>query len=137
MAHSDHCLPLYDKEGNLHAVMLSAELWEKLRHRLEPQIRTALEQLEPVEKPEPLHEWEELKAYWDFKYPLDTEVQCRNCGAQTSDWQNDPQKPFKFKGANFGGLAVFTCESCGALVRKKHFKDHVCYEFTVGGCGCS
>lgn len=137
MAHSDHFLPLYDKDGNLYAVMLGSELWRRFRSKLEPQIRIMLEEMEPVEKPEPLHEWEELKTYWDFKYPISAEVECGNCGAKTEDWEHDPAKPFRLKGANFGGLAVFSCKACGAIVRKKHFKDHVCYEYTVDGCGCS
>lgn len=137
MSHQDHYLPLYDKKGSLYAVMLSAELWQRLKNRLEPQIIAMLEKMEPsVEKSEPLHEWEELKQYWDFKYPINTEVECGNCGAKTQDWEHDESKPFLLKGANIGGLAVFECKACGAIVRKKHFKDHICYEFTVGGCGC-
>ena len=137
MAHSDHYLPLYDKNGNLYAVMLSAEFWLKYRHRLEPRILALLEEMEPQEKPEPVHEWEELKKYWDFKYPVNTEVECGNCGAKTPDWEQDPARPFRLKGANIGGLVVFICKSCGAIVRKKHFKDHICFEYTVDGCSCS
>lgn len=138
MAHSDHYLPLFDKSGRLYAVMLSAEIWERLRNRLEPVILSTLTKMdEPEEKPEPLHEWEELKSYWDFKYPVNAEVECGNCGAQTKDWEHDEVSPFIFKGANIGGLAVFRCKACGAIIRKKHFKDHICYEYTVGGCGCS
>lgn len=136
MAHSDHVLPLYDKDGNLHSVTLSAAFWTRFRFRLDPVLRSLLEEMEPPERPEPLGEWEELKNYWDFKYPYQADVRCGNCGAHTDDWLADPEKPFRLRGAGFGGLAVFSCKNCGAIVRKKHFKDHVCFEFSVGGCGC-
>lgn len=135
MAHSDHFLPLYDNKGNLYAVMLSAELWDKNRRKLEPVIRVMLEELEPTEKPEPFHQWEEFMAYWDFKYPYCADVECRNCGSRTDDWRNDPAKPFRLKSAQIGGLAVFHCNACGATVRKKHFKDHMCFEFSLNACG--
>ena len=141
MAHSDHFLPLYDKSGNMYAVLLSAELWARNRHKLEPLIKGMLEDLEPALrsdaalKPEPLAEWEDFKAYWDFKYPLDTDVECGNCTARTKDWLTDPAKPFRLKSAQLGGLVVFHCNACGATVRKKHFKDHVCFEFTAGNRG--
>lgn len=136
MAHSDHFLPLYDKNGVLYSVMLSADIWLRYRHKLEPMVLKILEEMEPTEKPEPIHEWEELKEYWDFKYPVNQEVECGNCGAKTKNWEQDPGKPFILKGANIGGLVVFTCKACDAVIRKKHFKDHICYEYTVGGCGC-
>ena len=136
MAHSDHYLPLFDKSGNMYAVMLSAELWGKYSHRLEPIIQTMLEEMEPTERPEPLHEWEEFKNFWDFKYPLTTDVECGNCGFKTDDWTTALGKPFRLKSAQLGGLIVFSCTGCGATVRKKHFKDHYCFEFTAGACGC-
>lgn len=137
MAHSDHFLPLYDNSGALYAVMLSATLWSRNRHRLESLILGMLEEMEPTIKAEPLHEWEEFKTYWDFAYPFCADVTCGNCGARTDDWTKDPAKPFRLKSAQLGGLVVFHCNACGATVRKKHFKDHICFEFSVGGCGCS
>ena len=136
MAHSDHFLPLYDKKGNLYAVMLSAELWDRYRAKLDPLIQRLLEEMEPAQRPEPLHQWEEFKEYWDFKYPYCADVQCKNCGAKTEDWTSDAAKPFRLKSAQLGGLAVFHCNACGATVRKKHFKDHMCFEFSLTGCGC-
>ncbi len=135
MAHSDHYLPLYDKSGNFYAVLLSAELWSRFSHRLEPMIRGMLEDMEPQERPEPLHEWDEFKQYWDFKYPYEARVECGNCGAQAEDWTTDPVRPFTLRSAQIGGLAVFQCRACGATVRKKHFKDHVCFEYTLHACG--
>lgn len=136
MAHSDHFLPLYNKKGNLYAVMLSAELWAKYQARLEPTLRDILEEMEPTQHLEPLHQWDEFKEYWDFKYPHCADVLCKNCGAATEDWTNDPARTFRLKSAQLGGLVVFHCNSCGATVRKKHFKDHMCFEFSLGGCGC-
>lgn len=131
MPHADHVFSLFDKNGKLHGVMLSAELWNRYQSRLEPLLQSILEDMEPSERPEPLHEWEEFKGYWDFKYPYSAEVECRNCGARTDDWLTDPEKPFRLKSAQLGGLAVFACKQCGATVRKKHFKDHICFEFSL------
>ena len=128
MAHSDHFLPLYDAEGNLHAVLLSAELWTRGSKRLRPVVDSLLEAMAPVERTEPLEEWEAFRQWWDFRYPYNAEVECRHCGAKTADWQSDPAKPFALRSAQLGGLAVFHCNACGARVRKKHFKDHMCYE---------
>ena len=128
MAHSDHFLPLYDAEGNLHAVLLSAELWRRGAKRLQPLVDSLLESMQPVEQPEPLDEWEMFRQYWDFQYPYNAEVECPHCGVKTPDWTADPAKPFRLRSAQLGGLAVFTCSACGATVRKKHFKDHICYE---------
>lgn len=128
MAHSDHFLPLYDKKGNLYAVMLGAELWARGSTALEPIIQRLLEEIEPSEYPEPFEQWDEFKVYWDFKYPYCADVLCNNCGARTEDWLHDPAKPFRLKSAQLGGLAVFHCVACGATVRKKHFKDHMCFE---------
>ena len=136
MAHSDHFLPLYDANGNLYAVLLSSDLWLRYRHKLEPQLQAMLEEMEPTERPEPIHEWDEFKTYWDFKYPYCADVTCGNCGAQTQDWLDDPQKLFRLRSAQLGGLAVFRCNTCGATVRKKHFKDHICFEYSVEACGC-
>lgn len=135
MAHSDHYLPLYDNSGNLYAVQLSAEFWGRFRHRLEPLIGSLLEEMEPTERPEPLHEWDAFKQYWDFKYPYNAYVECGNCGARTDDWTVDTAKPFRLRSAQLGGLAVFTCRACGATIRKKHFKDHICFEHSLNACG--
>ena len=139
MTHSEHYLPLYDKKGNFYAVMLSAELWNKYRHRLEPLIEDLLKDMRPAEMdpaqmpgllPESLHEWDTFKQYWDFKYPYNAHVECGNCGSRTEDWTTDPNRPFRFRSAQISGLAVFQCTPCGATVRKKHFKDHMCFEYS-------
>lgn len=135
MGSSESFFRVYGQDGSLHAVMLSASLWEKVGHILEPKIWEIMRGSESLESPEPLHEWEELKKYWNFKYPVCTDVQCGNCGLVTDDWEHDPEKRFRLKSASFGGLVVFTCSGCGATIRKKHFKDHVCFEYSLGKCG--
>ena len=137
MAHSDHFLPLYDGKGNLYAVLLSAELWQRGAKRLQPVVDSLLETVEPTERPEPLDQWDAFRQWWDFRYPYNAEVECRTCGAKTADWTSDAAKPFRLRSAQLGGLAVFNCNACGATVRKKHFKDHVCYESDPVGQGCS
>lgn len=135
MAHSDHFLKLYDSGGSLVTVMLSAELWEKIRGKVEPVVLQTLEAMEPSlfsEPVEPMEEWEEFKMFWDFKYPLETSVRCESCGTFTEDWLADSSKKFRLKSAQLGGLIVFHCNECGATVRKKHFKDHICFEASPG-----
>jgi len=136
MGSTENFFQVFGQDGRLHAVMLSASLWEKVRHLIEPEIRAFNQASESSFVPEPLQEWEELKQYWDFKYPVCTDVECGNCGAKTEDWEHDPERRFRLKSASFGGLVVFTCNGCGATVRKKHFKDHVCFEYSLGNCGC-
>jgi hypothetical protein len=133
MAHSDHFRLLYDARGDLYSVMLSAALWERGHHRLEATIHSILEVMEPSVRPEPLAEWEDFKTYWDFQYPACMKVVCGNCKTQTENWLSDPAKPFRLKSAQLGGLVVFHCNTCGATVRKKHFKDHICFEFSIAG----
>ena len=130
MLFSKDFLPLYDNEGNLSAVFLSADLWQRGAKRLQPIIDSLLQADQPAEKPEPREEWEDFRKWWDFRYPYSAEVECRHCGAKTPDWTTDPFRPFRLRSAQLGGLAVFHCNACGATVRKKHFKDHVCYEAT-------
>jgi hypothetical protein len=131
MDQSNHFRILYDKDGEVHSVMLSGALWSRSRRRLEALIRAVLEEMEPTPRPEPVNEWEDFKNYWDFSYPLCADVVCGNCGARTDDWLADPTKLFRLKSAQLGGLVVFHCTSCGATVRKKHFKDHICFEFSA------
>jgi hypothetical protein len=130
MSNPDHFVKLYDKKGNLSLVCLSAELWVKISAKAEPLIDKALG-LEEKVYPEPMHEWEAFLRTWDFRYPVETNVQCLHCGAASANWAEDPQKPFHLKSAQLGGLVVFDCKQCGATVRKKHFKDHACFEFTL------
>ena len=133
MNKSDHLLKLYDKKGTLLSVMISAELWTKGGARLADYLDSLLgvPTTPPgMDKDTALATWKEFCSYWDFKYPYEASVECKGCGAKVADWTTDTQNTFALKSAQVGGLAVFTCTACGGTVRKKHFKDHVCFEFS-------
>jgi len=122
-------LYLYSATGTLHGVQLSPALWERVKVPI-----LAMDVAHPVvEAPEPLEAWEEFKQYWDFKYPFCADVECLNCGVRCDDWEHDPAHQFVLRTASFGGLLVFRCTACGAIVRKKHFKDHMVFEATPPG----
>lgn len=123
-----HFQPLFDEHRNLLGVLLSPDLWKKGEARLSPVIDALLNELEPgreAVQPEPIKDWELLAQYWDFQYPLPTDVQCSLCGAQTDNWQADEPRKFRLKSANIGGLVNFQCQGCQARIIKKHFKKHV------------
>ncbi|BDQ34263.1 hypothetical protein [Pseudodesulfovibrio portus] len=124
---SDHINELYDKDGNLVGALLTAEAWAVVRD----QVMSALGVVEtPVEqeRPEPISEWETLKEYWDFQYPVDVDVACENCGNSTEDWTADDPRLFRLTSANLAGLVAFTCTQCRAKITKRHFKDKVTTE---------
>lgn len=144
-----HVVPLYSKDGSMYGILLSPQIWDVVSRKVAPILEQALDTMYPAlatTKPEPREDWLLFKDYWDFKYPFNAEVECKVCGNKTSDWENDPQKPFHLKSASLSGLCVFHCKKCRATVRKKHFKDHICFEAsprtssktnddTVGSCG--
>lgn len=115
---------LYDKDGNLLGVVLSAEAWDAVRD----QVEKALGLHVAPEVPEPLADWETLKQYWDFGYPVDTDVACTECGASTADWARDEPRKFRLTAATLGGLVTFRCQCCQAKILKKHFKKHITTE---------
>ena len=123
-----HFLPLYDENKTLCGVWLSPELWAKAQKALSPIIHKALEKIDPAsvpETPERGEDWELLAKYWDFAYPLPTDVCCAQCGAHTEDWRKDEPRVFKLRSATIGGLANFECLRCKARIVKKHFKNKV------------
>jgi hypothetical protein len=123
-----HFQPLFDKDKNLIGVWLSPELWRKAETTLSPAIDKALAELDPSSIPEPpenLKDWELLAQYWDFQYPLPTDVRCEHCGSDTEDWQQDEPRKFKLRSATIGGLANFECLACRSRIIKKHFKHKV------------
>ncbi len=131
---SSHLLELYDAAGKPRGLLVSPELWSMVRDRVYPQLEKALFLLDPScrpqpeERPEPIADWESLLAYWDFTYPPSFEVRCAHCGQETADWSRDDPRKFRLRAANLGGLVTFQCQSCKALVLKKHFKKHVTVE---------
>ncbi|WP_243310820.1 hypothetical protein [Fundidesulfovibrio agrisoli] len=124
----NHFEPLYDQDRNLVGIWLSPELWLKAQAALSPVIDKALEALSPEsvkEQPEPIKDWEALIQFWDFDYPLPTDVSCKQCGSHTEDWQKDEPRVFRLRSASLGGLVNFQCQKCKARIIKKHFKKHI------------
>lgn len=121
---------LFDSEGQPRGVWLSPELWDRVKEHILPMLLPALNQpkAEPPERPEPLADWETLLAYWDFTYPPTFDVTCQHCGAISEDWTKDSPRKFRLRAANLGGLVTFQCQTCRALVLKKHFKKHITVE---------
>lgn len=117
-------LYLTDENGNLKAVQISVDLWNKLKHFL-PKTENSTSH-EHVESD--MEAFEQFLQYWDFSYPYSPSLTCPKCHISTSDWRNDPEKPFVLANANFGGLLVFHCQACGAIIKQMHFKDHVATE---------
>lgn len=126
---SEHINELYDKDGNLIGALLSAEAWKYVRK----DILSALgvqEQPDEEAPKEPLSDWETLKEYWDFPYPVDMSVQCEHCGLSTEDWSSDEPRKFYLTSANLAGLVSFACTQCKSKIVKKHFNDAIKTECT-------
>lgn len=129
--------PLYNEKGLLQGVFIAANKWFENKSELEavlfsqgsahPKAGAGLNE-------EPLKDWETFLSYWDFNYPVEKIVQCKNCGSCTDDWTLDDPKKFRLKAANLGGLVSFLCVECQHRVTKKHFKDHICYECSPFTC---
>jgi len=126
---SDHIHELFDKDGNLIGALLSAEAWTAVRNDVLASLGLA-EQSAPPEKPEPLGDWETLQQYWDYTYPVDTDVTCSVCGNATDDWAADDPRKFRLTAANLAGLVSFQCQKCRAKVVKKHFDNTITTEST-------
>ncbi|WP_320171543.1 hypothetical protein [Maridesulfovibrio sp.] len=124
--HDDNLTELYDKDGNLIGALITAQLWSSIK----PRIMDLLPKEAPKEKPEPIGEWETLKQYWDFAYPVDMDVHCELCGNKTENWETDEPRKFRLMSCNLGGLVTFKCMHCQGRVTKKHFKDEITVECT-------
>lgn len=122
---NDHVRELFDKDGNLIGCLLTAEAWQSVGDKVKNLLGI---REEPAQAPEPLHEWETLKEYWDFNYEPDMHVHCECCGSSTPDWQQDEPRKFLLSSATLGGMVTFTCLECRAKVLKKHFKDEIVTE---------
>lgn len=122
---NDHITELFDKAGNPIGCLVSAEAWAAIK----PAALKALGIQEArEERPEPIADWETLKEYWDFPYPVDTDVHCEQCGASTQNWENDTPRKFRLSSANLAGLVAFSCQQCKSKITKKHFKDTITVE---------
>jgi hypothetical protein len=124
---SDLITRLFDEQGKLLGVFIAAELWSKL----EPELAAYLPASVPAEKPappEPLADWATLLEFWDFPYPVDTDVTCGQCGSSTVDWERDEPRKFRLVACNLGGLVRFECQACKARIMKRHFKDKITVE---------
>ena len=122
---------LVKKNGEIQAVQIPYDLWEKI----EPLIRSKLDEKKDdnklVQKQGPLDDFKTLMQFWNFSYPYHPDVQCPNCGAATKDWMDKQGDQFILTNANLGGLLVFHCQKCGTTIRQKHFTDHIAYEHSV------
>lgn len=128
----------YDEAGNLMGVFFSARLWQEVAPKIDKILEEALSDLqskalkgEPkieVCVQEPMEDWERFLSFWDFRYPVEKRVICKQCGQETEDWTLDKPRKFFLKAANLGGLVSFQCQNCKARVLKRHFKDHITYE---------
>lgn len=126
---SEHINELYDKDGNLIGALLTAEAWTAVREQVHTVLGITQAPVEQ-ERPEPTSDWETLKEYWDFSYPVDYDVACENCGNSTEDWTADEPRLFRLSSANLAGLVAFKCMKCKAKITKRHFKDEITTECT-------
>ena len=132
---NEHIMPLYKQGRELFGVVISPDLWSQVEDVLWPILENGIKALEErggriaaPEMSEPLKDWEELKAYWDFRYPYTAEVRCDICGNATQDWEKDSPRLFRLRVCNMGGMATFVCQNCQARVIKRHFKDKITCE---------
>lgn len=121
---TDDIQKLFDENGNLIGVLLGPDKWEQITAQL-PELVAAKKKPDSQIIPEPLDDWNTLKQYWDFKYPVDYDVACEVCGEKTDNWEEDDPKKFRLLAANLGGLVRFECIKCSARITKRHFKDHI------------
>lgn len=118
-------LYLHDAAGNLQAVQISPDLWEKLKGFVPVDTQGVGNTGNDMEA------FAEFRSAWSFPYPYEPRVACPVCNNSTSDWQKDAA--FLLKNANIGGMLVFHCQNCGATVRQKFFKSHMDCDFTPPG----
>ena len=122
---SDHINELYDKEGNLIGCLLSAEAWNYVKSDTLSKLGLEEQTTNQPEIEEPLNDWETLKEYWDFQYPVDMDVSCECCGNTTEDWSQDDPRKFYLSSATLAGLVTFKCVQCQAKVLKRHFNNEI------------
>jgi hypothetical protein len=122
---------LYSGSGERVGVYIPADVWAEVEADVLPCLQKAHKRLQgPKHQAEPMQDWELLVNNWDFRYPVDREVVCGQCGSSTSNWEEDEPRKFRLKAASLGGLVVFECQKCRSRVTKRHFKDTVKMETT-------
>ncbi len=129
--------PIYNEQGKLISVCISAQIWLKHQDQLESILFQGLSEPgddKPSARPEPMNEWKNFLSFWDFNYPIEKKVVCKGCGNLTEDWTSDSPRKFSLRTANISGLVAFVCLQCQSRVTKKHFKDHILYECSVDTC---
>ncbi len=129
---SDKATKLFDEDGTFLGVFIPAAKWASVVDQLAPllEIPKGPQAALSTEPPEPLKDWEDLVASWDFPYPPDYDVVCEHCGAHTDNWQKDEPRKFRLKSASFSGLVSFQCKACQSRITKRHFKDSIKSETT-------
>lgn len=115
----------YDHEGHLVCVQLTPEAWAVAREAVEQHFAPPAPEPEIRER---LGDWELLKTYWDFPYPVDTDVHCDHCGNETQDFRTDTPRRFLLTAANLGGLVTYVCTKCHSKIIKRHFKKEIVSE---------
>ena len=118
---------LFDAEGHSLGALLGPEAWAYVRERILARYASAATPAPVAPPAEPLGDWRDLLAFWDFQYPVDLDVKC-TCGNETADWEHDEPRKFLLTAANLGGLVSFHCLHCQAKVIKRHFKDSITVE---------
>jgi len=127
---------LYDENGKFIGLYISPGMWDRIEKEVAPVIQRELDKIEQQKDPaikEPMDDWENLKKFWDFRYPVDYDVRCEHCGLSTDNWQEDEPRKFQLKAASLSGLVAFQCRGCGARIIKKHFKDTIVVETSPPG----
>ncbi|MFO7597712.1 MAG: hypothetical protein R6W92_15395 [Desulfocurvibacter africanus] len=125
---------LCNAQGEVLAVQLPIQVWTQIEAKVMPLVQEALgKSAEPEEEslpPEPMADWQTLIDYWDFKYPVNTEVHCDVCASRTEDWTKDEPRKFWLRACNLGGLLRYRCLNCQAMVTKRLYKDKIKFEAT-------
>ena len=125
---SKDILYLCDESGEVFAVQLSMDVWHKVEAHVTKALKADSASDGPPLKPEPIADWNTLTDYWDFKYPVNQQVQCDTCGETTENWLEDEPRKFWLTACNLGGLMAYRCLKCKAKVTKRFFKDKFTFE---------
>ena len=114
---------LFDAQGQPLGALLGPECWAFVREAVLSRFAPA--EAAAPEVCEPMQDWRDLVQNWDFKYAVDHDVACGECGNATDAWELDEPRKFVLTAANLGGLVAFRCLGCQAKVMKRHFKDSI------------